>query len=180
MERTIQADLYRYGKLTGVKGFIKGWSRPGFRYTFLLRKIGRHKKSTLRGMFYRMLKRLLAYKEFQISPQAEIGEGFYLYHRGTVIIGPVKIGRNCCVSHNVTIGRAYKNGQIGRPVIGDNVWIGPGAVVVGRINIGNNVFIAPNSVVNFDVPDNAMVSGYPARFIIKENAVGDWVNDIME
>ncbi|MGB8492030.1 MAG: serine acetyltransferase [Bacteroidales bacterium] len=180
MERTIQADLYRYGKLTGVKGFIKGWARPGFRYTFFLRKITRHNKYTLKGIFYRLLRRLFAYKEYQISAQAEIGEGFYLYHRGTVFIGPVRIGKNCCVSHNVTIGRAYKNGQIGRPVIGDNVWIGPGAVVVGKINIGNNVFIAPNSVVNFDVPDNAMVAGYPARFIIKEDAVSDWVNDILE
>jgi len=180
MNAIIRADLYRYGGLKGTKGFIKGWFKPGFRYTFLLRKIIQHRKFTVRGMYFRILRRLFAYKEYQISPQALIGEGFYLYHRGTVFIGPVMIGRNCCVSHNVTIGRAYKNGQIGRPTIGDNVWIGPGAVVVGKINIGNNVFIAPNSVVNTDVPDNAMVAGYPARYIIKEDPIKDWVNDILD
>jgi serine O-acetyltransferase len=180
MDKTIRADLYRYGKLSGTKGFIKGLFIPGFRYTYLLRKIIEHSKFTIRGIYYRILKRLFAYKEFIISPSAEIGEGFYLYHRGTVYIGPVKIGKNCCVSHNVTIGRAYKNGQIGRPTIGDNVWIGPGAVVVGKINIGNNVFIAPNSVVNTDVPDNAMVAGFPARYIIKEDPNRDWVSDILD
>jgi serine O-acetyltransferase len=180
MDRTIKADLYRYGRLSGVKGLIKGWFIPGFRYTYLYRKIVKHKKFTLQGIYYRILRRLFAYKEFIISPDAQIGEGFYLYHRGTVYIGPVKIGKNLCVSHNVTIGRAYKNGQIGRPTLGDNVWIGPGAVVVGKINIGNNVFIAPNSVVNIDVPDNAMVAGNPARYIIKENPIGDWVNDILD
>lgn len=180
MDKIIKADLYRYGRLEGTKGLIKAWFIPGFRYTFLLRKIILHKKYTLRGMFYRILRRLFAYKEYQISPDARIGEGFHMYHRGTVFIGPVKIGRNCSVSHNVTIGRAYKNGQIGRPTIGDNVWIGPGAVVVGKITIGNNVFIAPNSVVNTDVPDNAMVAGYPARYIIKEDPLKDWVNEILD
>ena len=180
MDKLVKADLFRYGRLTGTKGLIKGWFIPGFRYTFLIRMIIKHRKYTLKGIYYRILKRLFAYKGYQISPYAQIGEGFYLYHRGTVFIGPVKIGKNCCVSHNVTIGRAYKNGQIGRPTLGDNVWIGPGAVVVGKINIGNNVFIAPNSVVNFDVPDSAMVAGYPARYIIKENPIGDWVNDILD
>jgi serine O-acetyltransferase len=180
MDRITKADLFRYGKFEGVKGFIKGWSFPGFRYIYLLRKIKKHKKYTMKGIFYRILKRLFVYKGYQVSPDAQIGEGFYLYHRGAVFIGPVIIGKNCCVSHNVTIGRAYRNGQIGRPTIGENVWIGPGAVVVGKINIGNNVFIAPNSVVNTDIPDNAMVAGYPARYIIKEDSIKDWVNDILD
>jgi len=180
MNKTTKADLFRYDKLSGARGFIKGWFDPGFRYTYLLRKTMPYKLFSVRGIFFRVLKRLFAYRGYHISSQAQIGEGFYLYHRGTVFIGPVKIGKNCCVSHNVTIGRAYKNGQIGRPTIGDNVWIGPGAVLAGKINIGNNVFIAPNSVVNIDVPDNAMVSGFPARYIIKEDPNKDWVNDILD
>jgi len=180
MDKVIKADLYRYGQLTGFWGFIKGWFDPGFRYTYFLRKTMKYKLFSVRGIFYRILRRLLTYRGYHISSQAEIGEGLYLYHRGTVFIGPLKIGKNCCVSHNVTIGRAYKNGKIGRPTIGDNVWIGPGAVVVGEIKIGNNVFIAPNSVVNTDVPDNAMVAGYPARYIVKEETIKDWVNDILD
>lgn len=40
----------------------------------------------------------------------------------------------------------------GVPTIGNDVWIGPNAVVVGGITIGDNVLIAANSFVNFDVP----------------------------
>jgi len=38
MNRIIKADLYRYGGLQGIKGFIKGLRIPGFRYIDLLRK----------------------------------------------------------------------------------------------------------------------------------------------
>lgn len=35
MQKIVQKDLYRYGGLTGVKGFIKGWFIPGFRYIYI-------------------------------------------------------------------------------------------------------------------------------------------------
>ena len=180
MNRITKADLYRYGRLTGRKGFIKGWSVPGFRYVFLLRKIKEYKKYTVKGIFYRILKYMFTYKEFQISSDAQIGEGFQLYHRGTVIIGPVIIGKNCCVSHNVTIGRSFRNGQIGRPSIGDYVWIGTGSVLVGNIIIGKNVLIAPNAFVNFDVPDNSIVIGNPGKIIRKENPTNYYITDILD
>ncbi len=178
MNRVTKTDLYRYDGLKGAKGFIKGWFDPGFRYTYLLRKVMAHKLFSVRGFFFRVIKRLFTYRGYHISNEAKIGEGFSLYHRGTVYIGPVTIGRYCTVSHNVTIGRSLTEGIIGRPTLGDYVWIGQGAVVVGKINIGNNVFIAPNSVVNFDVPDNSMVSGYPARFVRKENPTKYWIDNI--
>jgi serine O-acetyltransferase len=152
MDRVTKADLYRYGGLQSIKGFIKGMHIPGFWYTFLLRKVMLYKRQPVRGIFFRLIKLLFPYRGFQISQEAQIGEGFHLYHRGTVIIGPIKIGKNCDVSHNVTIGRAYKNCTIGRPTIDDYVCIGAGSVLVGEINIGKNVLIAPNSFINFDVP----------------------------
>lgn len=53
----------------------------------------------------------------------------------------------------------------GAPVIGDNCFIGTGAVVLGDIRVGNNVAIAAGAVVVHDVPDNVMVAGVPARVI---------------
>jgi serine O-acetyltransferase len=179
MDEIIRADLYRYDKLQGWKGFLKGWFIPGFRYTYLLRKTISHKRWTPLGIYYRILKRFCAYKEFQINQGAEIGEGFQLYHRGTVYIGPVRIGRNCSVSHNVTIGRSYKDGQIGRPTLGNYVWIGTGAVIVGKISIGNDVMIAPNAFVNFDVPDNSIVIGNPGKIISKENPTRNYIFDVL-
>ncbi len=182
MSRIINSDLFRHEGLTGRKGFIQGWFRPGFRYTYLFRKSVQYKKNTLRGVFYRILKRRYKFKfGYDISLEAQIGEGFYLSdHCGPIIIGPVKIGKYCNISHSVTIGRAYKGGKIGRPTIDDYVWIGIGSVLVGNINIGKNVLIAPNSFVNFDVPDNSLVIGNPAKIIRKENPTKYYINNILD
>jgi serine O-acetyltransferase len=181
MNDIIKADLYRYDGLTGVKGFIKGWFLPGFRYTYLTRMASGSDKYSLNGIFLRLLKRRYRFKYgFEISPGARLGEGFYLTpHCGPVIIGPVKIGKNCNISHSVTIGRAYKNGVAGRPTIDDYVWIGTGSVLVGDIKIGKNVLIAPNSYVNFDVPDNSLVIGNPGKVIRKENPTEDYIKNIL-
>lgn len=78
------------------------------------------------------------------------------------------MGENCEVFQNVTIGsnRKEKDGRF-MPIIGDNVSIGAGAVVVGAITIGNNVKIGANSYVDKDIPDNVVVAGAPAKIIKK-------------
>jgi serine O-acetyltransferase len=180
LNKTIKSDLYRHEGLTGLQGFIKGWFIPGFRYTYVFRKVSVHGKFTPAGIFFRLLKRRFRYKYgFEISPDARIGEGFYLTsHCGPVIIGPVTIGKYCNISHSVTIGRSYRQGVLGRPTLGDYVWVGPGAVLVGKITVGSNVMIAPNSFVNFDVPDNSLVLGNPGKIIPKENPTRNYINDI--
>jgi serine O-acetyltransferase len=182
MDRIIKADLFRHSGLKGFLGFVKGWYYPGFRYTFLFRKTVRYNKKSVRGIFYRLLKRRYRFKYgFDISSDAHIGEGLYLSdHCGPIIIGPTKIGKNCNISHSVTIGRAYKCGIAGRPKIDDYVWIGTGSVLVGDITIGKDVLIAPNSFVNFDVPDNSLVIGNPGKIIKKENPTKCYINNILD
>ena len=178
MDKTIEADLYRHFGLHGFRGLIKGLSYPGFRYTFLLRKVASHGSKSLSGLLFRFLLQRYRFKYgFEISPEAKIGDGFYLTsHCGSVIIGPVRIGRNCNIGHCVTIGRGITGERKGRPTLGDNVWIGTGSVLVGKINIGNNVLIAPNSFVNFDVPDNSLIIGNPGVIIKKENPTEGYIN----
>ena len=96
-----------------------------------------------------------------IPPSAEIGEGtFITYHGlGVVIHGNAKIGKNCVIRQNVTIA----GGNGGVPVIGDNVELNAGVVVVGPVHIGNNVRIGANAVVNSDIPDNCTAVGLPAK-----------------
>ena len=101
--------------------------------------------------------------------QADIGEGTSLGYQalGLVIHKRAVIGCNCHIHQNVTIGGTSGKWEV--PVIGDNVMIGAGAVVLGPIHIGSNVDIGANAVVLKDVPDNAVVVGVPARVIrIKE------------
>ena len=48
-------------------------------------------------------------------------------------------------------------------MIGDNVKVGIGAIIVGPIRIGNNVTIGAGAVVVKDVADGETVAGNPAR-----------------
>lgn len=50
-------------------------------------------------------------------------------------------------------------------VIGNDVWIGRGAVIFGGVHIGNGAVIAANAVVTKDVPPYAIVGGNPAKCI---------------
>lgn len=101
-----------------------------------------------------------------ISPGASIGEGLYIGHIGGVIISQqAVIGKNCDISHRVTIG-ASAMGREGSPELGDNVYVGTGATLVGKIRIGNGARIAANTLVLDDVPEGATVMGVPGRILL--------------
>lgn len=97
--------------------------------------------------------------------QADIGAGTVIGYQGLGIVIHKKcvIGRDCHISQNVTIGGTSGLSEV--PVLGDNVHIGAGAVVIGPIHIGNNVVIGANAVVNKDLPDNCVAVGVPAKVI---------------
>jgi serine O-acetyltransferase len=75
----------------------------------------------------------------------------------------VVIGENCRIAHGVTIGG--RSGHYEVPVIGNNVTVGVGAVVLGPIKVGDHAIIGANAVVIHDVPAHAVVAGVPARII---------------
>ena len=103
-----------------------------------------------------------------ITSSKDIGYGLVLQHGYSTIIWPIKMGNNCQIWHNVTIGRAHDKGS--RPTIGNNVKICTGAIVIGDIVIGDNCIIAAGSVVVKSVPANCVVCGNPAR-IVKQNGI---------
>lgn len=95
-------------------------------------------------------------------PINTIGPGLCLPHYGTIVVASTStIGKNCRIHHGVGIG-IYNGGS---PIIGDNVYIGPGAKLFGNIKIGSNVSIGANSVVNKSVEDNVAIAGVPAKVI---------------
>lgn len=91
----------------------------------------------------------------------DIGNGFLIQHGFATIINAEKIGNNCKIYHQVTVG--YNGDK--RPMIGDNVIICCGAKVIGGVNIGNNTIIGAQALVIHDVPENAIVGGVPAKVI---------------
>lgn len=101
-----------------------------------------------------------------IPSSVKIGKGFRIEHLGGIVINPeVIIGDNFTLLNGVLIGSQMRGENKGTPTIGNDVWIGTNAIVVGKIKIGNNVLIAPGAYVNFDVPDDSIVIGNPARII---------------
>ena len=87
---------------------------------------------------------------------------------GIFISLKAKIGKNCVIFHQVTIGSntldSSKN--CGAPNIGDNVFIGCGAKIIGGVTIGDNVRIGANCVVVEDVPPNSTVVMGKPRIIL--------------
>ena len=173
----IQSDCYRVtGKsnfITILKQIIVGET---FKYLFWMRIC----LFADQNIFYKLTvfpisKFLLNRYKYKygicLSYRAAIGLGLYLPHFGGIIINDdSNLGNNLVISQGVTIGKTDRGKYKGSPTICDNVFIGPNSVIVGNISIGVNALIAPNSFINFDVPDNAVVSGNPAVIISTKGA----------
>lgn len=115
---------------------------------------------------------IYAYKLRNISsrlgfsiPINTCGAGLSIPHKGTIIINAsAKIGENCRIHACVNIGANL--GGTKAPIIGDNVYIGPSAVLIGDISISDNVIIGANATVTKSCNvENAILVGSPARIL---------------
>ena len=100
----------------------------------------------------------------------------------------IVIGNNALIAPNVQIYTAFHPtnaaDRFGEPkedgsfefcktqtapvVIGENVWIGGGAIIMPGVTIGDNVVIGAGSVVTRDIPSNVIAYGSPCR-VMREN-----------
>jgi serine acetyltransferase len=115
-----------------------------------------------------------------VADHIAIGHGVYLSERGFLILGPERIGSGTLIHERVTIG--VRAGDPGKPVIGENVWIGPDCVIYGNLRIGDGATVLPGSVVSMTVPAGAVAGGNPATIVRRrfDNAVlrGSLARDI--
>ena len=182
LKQQIQSDFYRHYADEKPQRFWK-IRNVALYCSIIYRKAHFYSEQTgfvnrILGIYYRYRLNVVSRRFlFQIPYPVTIGKGFNLVHFGRVIVAPgVKIGNNCNLFTGVTIGSTARVGvKIGVPTIGDDVWIGPNAVIVGGINIGNNVLIAANSFVNFDVPSNSIVIGNPGKIIPSVRATEGYI-----
>lgn len=87
----------------------------------------------------------------------------------------VEIGENCLCGPYVQIYTAYhpiepeirlSGRELATPIkIGNNVWIGGGAIICPGVTIGDNTTIGAGSVVVKDIPANVVAVGNPCRII---------------
>ena len=175
-----RCDLYRH--LQGQGGLRAGLRAyrmvPGFRFMFWLRLAACTRAS--RGAWWlvhvlaRLMHRRLRFRlGIAIPYNTQIGPGFYIGHcSGIVVNQAVLIGRNCNISQGVTLGQLNRGARKGVPVIGDGVYIGPGAVVLGAIAVGSGSAIGANAVVTRDLCVNAVAVGVPAVVISTQGSAG--------
>lgn len=106
----------------------------------------------------------------ELPPSTTVGKGVRLRHGVGLVVNPgTVIGDNVMLRHGVTLGN--RRTPTDCPVIGDDVEIGVGAVVIGRVTIGRGARIGPNAVVVTDVPPGAVV--YSPRPVVREPELHD-------
>lgn len=126
-----------------------------------------------RNFFLRFYHVLLKYELHKLGlklgfgiPENTLGPGVKIDHWGFIAINSnVKIGKNCHIFGDITIGIKNNEG-IGAPEIGDNVTIGAGARIIGPIKIASNCVIGANAVVTRSfLEEGTVIGGIPATRI---------------
>lgn len=133
--------------------------------------------------------KVYTWTSFNIEPEGvvEIGDDAVLVGAMFMCAQDIKIGKRSVISYHVTIAdcdfhpkdpelrkqdaianapqgdKSQRPGVIKKPVvIGDDVWIGIGALILKGVRIGSGAHIGPGAVVTTDVPAGARIKGNPA------------------
>jgi serine O-acetyltransferase len=107
-------------------------------------------------------------------PRNVFGPGLSIAHGGPIIVhSKAVVGENCRIDRCVSIGSIHY--PAAAPIIGNNVFIGPGAVIDGAIEIAGGIAIGANSYVNksFKEP-NITIAGCPAKKISDKGSQNCW------
>ncbi len=183
----LRADTHRqYGHFT-VRSLLKGFlTRRTFRVVVTMRLCqgiaASHSTLRITLPIVQLLHRISTRRAGMDFPwRAQIGGGLALTHGwGLVVTHGAKIGNNVTLFHGVTLGRREKISRDGSrsteyPVLEDEVWVGPNAIIVGGVLIGRGSRIGGGAFVTESVPPYSIVSGNPSA-IVKSDCTPDVMN----
>ena len=134
--------------------------KPEYR-SLLLHRFRRNPKTIASVIHFVVTRILWKPLESLYIETEDIGGGLFIQHGFSTIICAERIGENCWINQQVTIG--YVETEC--PVLEDNVMVNCGAKVLGGITMKKNSRAAAGAVVVKDVPENAIVGGVPAKVI---------------
>lgn len=183
----LKADTYRrYGCFT-LGSLVKGFfANRTFRVVITMRLCqavsasNRLLRITLPifQLFHRIATHSAA---MDFSWRTDIGGGIAITHGwGLVVSQGAKIGNNVTLFHGVTLGCRDRISREGErlteyPILEDEVWVGPHAIIVGGVIIGRGSRIAGGAFVTDSIPPYSIVSGNPS-VIVKSNCAPDVMN----
>ena len=133
-------------------------------------------------IFFRLLHRRACNKAgIDLPWKTKIDGGFALVHGwGVVVNARSIIGKNVTFFNGVTLGKRERIAKDGTrsneyPVIEDEVWVGPHAIIVGGVVIGRGSRVGGGAFVTGNVPPYSTVVGNPAT-VVKTGGMPDVKN----
>jgi serine O-acetyltransferase len=148
------------------------WTKPGFRSVAVHRfgvwrmtirsKILRAPLSILYRWGYRHCRNVYG---IELPFTVELGRRVVIEHQGGIVVhGRSRIGDDCIIRQNCTLGIRRMTDPNDAPTLEAGVSIGAGAVILGAVTLGKGCAVGANAVVLSDVPPGALAIGVPARF----------------
>ena len=143
-------------------------------YQRLLRITEYHKNNKTNSPYHKIMYAIYTHKlnKLGVKLGIELWEnvfdvGLKIHHPGYIVVsGMAKVGKNCQLHGNNCIGNNGVSDEC--PVIGDNVEIGAGAIIIGNITIANNIKIAAGAVVVHSfIEPGITIAGVPAKKVSK-------------
>ena len=165
----LKTDIARLGNgKASFRALIRGLMSQGFQALLVYRFFNwLHRHNIPSQPFRFFIERFIEITTgISIPAECALGKGLRIHHFGGIIMHPsVKIGDNCTLYHEVTIGD--RGGYGGVATIGNNVMIGAGAKIIGEITIRDNCKIGANTVVDQDMPQNSIAHSPKCNFRTK-------------
>jgi len=153
------------------------WTLPGFRAVAVYRfgvwtkTVGSPRAiHALLSAMYRFLHRYVRnHYTIELPATTTVGRRLVIAHQGGIVIHHyARIGDDCLIHQNVTLGAATIKTVDRGPVLGNRVEVGCGAAIIGGVVIGDDVRVGPNAVVTMNVPEGSTVAA-PAPRLFRLN-----------
>jgi len=107
-------------------------------------------------------------RQIRIGPRSFVNYNAVFLDVAAITLGAdVQVGPNVQLltpTHPVEPDPRRDKWEAAKPItIGDNVWLGGGAIVLAGVTIGANTVVGAGAVVTRDLPANVVAVGNPAR-----------------